>query len=215
MDSCGCDDFAAVFDDRTAEQDRDDYRRNGPDGTTRLLLDLLRPYGVAGSTVLDVGGGIGVIDHELLREGAARSVLVDASRAYLAVARQLGRERNTLDRMEIVDGDFTAVADGIDAADIVTLHRVVCCYGDVDALVRLSAARARRVYGLVLPRDRWFIRAGIGALNVLGRLRRQRFRAYAHPNARVDELVAAEGLRPRAERWTAVWRVVVYERASG
>jgi magnesium-protoporphyrin O-methyltransferase len=215
MDACGCDDFERVFDRRTAEQDRDDYRRNGPDGTTRLLIDLLRPFGIAGATVLDVGGGIGVIDHELLRDGAARSVLVDASKPYLEVARQLGRERNTLDRLELVDGDFTRLATGIDAADIVTLHRVVCCYGDVDALVGLSADRARRVYGLVLPRDRWFVRAGIRVLNLISRLRRERFRAYAHPNARVDALVADHGLRVRDQRWTAVWRVVVYERAAG
>jgi magnesium-protoporphyrin O-methyltransferase len=214
MDACGCDDFARVFDRRTAERDRDRYRRGGADTTTRMLLDLLRPYGVAGASVLDVGGGIGVIVHELLREGASHAVLVDASPAYVAVARQLARERNELDRLEIVDGDFTRAAAGVGAADLVALDRVVCCFGDVERLVRLSAARARRAYALVLPRDRWFIRAGIAALNVVSWIRREPYRAYAHANARVDELVAAEGLRPRDERRTMFWRVVVYDRAA-
>lgn len=214
MDACGCEDFASIFDQRTAERDRDRYRRAGPDRTTRLLLDLVRQHGVPGATVLDVGGGIGVIDHELLRAGAAGAVLVDASAAYLATARQLARERNELDRLEIVEGDFTRVAATLDPADIVTLDRVVCCFGDADRLVGLSAARARRAYGLVLPRDRWVIRVGIRVLNLISRLRGERFRAYAHPNGRIDALVAAEGLRPRDERRTFFWRVVVYDRAE-
>ena len=41
MDACGCDDFASLFDRRTAEKDRDRYRREGPDRTTRMLLDLI------------------------------------------------------------------------------------------------------------------------------------------------------------------------------
>ena len=212
MDACGCDDVAAVFDRDTAEKDRAEYLRSGPHGTTRTLLELLRPYGVRGSTLLDVGGGIGVIDHELLRDGASHAVLVDAAPAYLTVAREIARERAELDRLEIVDGDFTRIAASIEAADIVTLHRVVCCFGDVEGLVRLSAARARHAYALVLPRDRWFIRVGIRVLNVVSRLRGQRFRAYAHPNRRVDALVASEGLRPREERWTSLWRIVVYDR---
>lgn len=212
MDACGCDDFASIFDQRTAEHDRDRYRRNGPDRTTRLLLELIAPYGVAGSTVLDVGGGIGVIDRELLRAGAGHAVLVDASPAYLAVARQEARLANQLERIEFVDGDFVRRASGIDPAEIVTLDRVICCYPDAEALVAASAARARRVYGLVLPRDRWLVRMAIRLVNVGSWIRRRAYRAYAHPNRRIDELVAAHGLRPRAEAGTFFWRVVVYDR---
>ena len=213
MDACGCDDFASIFDAKTAERDRDRYRRAGPDRTTRMLLDLIRPGGVRGATVLDIGGGIGVIDHELLRDGASHAVLVDASPAYLGVARGLARERNELDRLEIVEGEFTRTASAVDPAAIVTLDRVICCFADAERLVALSAARARRVYGLVLPRDRWVIRAGIRLLNVVSRIRRESYRAYAHPNHVIDALVADSGLRPCDERRTFFWRVVVYERA--
>ncbi len=41
MDACGCVDFASIFDRRTAERDRDRYRRNGPDRTTRILLNMI------------------------------------------------------------------------------------------------------------------------------------------------------------------------------
>jgi magnesium-protoporphyrin O-methyltransferase len=215
MDACGCDDFTSVFDGRTAERDRDRYRRHGPDRTTAMLLELVRPAVARGSTVLDVGGGIGVIDQELLRAGAGHATLVEASPAYLAAASQEARQRHMLDRIEFVDGDFVGRAGAIDPADIVTLDRVVCCYPDVDRLVSLSAARARHLYGLVLPRDRPLIRFGLAVQNAWFRLRGRAYQAFAHANDRVDALVAAEGLRPRDERATWFWRVVVYERVGG
>ena len=214
MDACGCDGFASIFDRRTAERDRDRYRREGPDRTTHLLLEMIAPYVVGGATVLDIGGGIGIIDRELLRAGAGRAVLVDASPAYLAVARNEARLASQLDRIEFVDGDFVRRASAIDPADIVTLDRVVCCYPDAEALISLSAARARRVYGLVLPRDRRLVRLAVRLINIGSRVRRRTYRAYAHPNGRIDELVAAQGLRPRSEASTFFWRVVVYDRET-
>lgn len=213
MDACGCNGLARMFDRRNAEQDRDRYRRRGADRTTRLLLELLQPYRGRGTTVLDIGGGIGVIDRELLASGAGHAVLVEASPAYLEVARQEARQANLLTRLEFVDGDFVPRAATIDSADIVTLDRVVCCYPDAEALVSLSAARARHAYGLVLPRDRWLVRAALWLENVSLRLRRRGYRAYAHPAAKIDAIVAAAGLRSRTELRTFFWRVVVYDRA--
>lgn len=212
MDACGCDDFFSIFDRRTAEEDRERYRRSGPDRTTRMLLDLLRPYVSKGSTVLDVGGGIGVIDQELLRSGAGHAMLVDASPAYLGVARDEARRTNTLDRIEHVEGDFVRLAGGIDRADIVTLDRVVCCYPDAESLVWLSAARARRAYGLVLPRDGWLSRLGVRLINVGFRVRGRSYRSFVHSNAAVDRLVAEQGLHAMGERLTWFWRVVAYSR---
>jgi magnesium-protoporphyrin O-methyltransferase len=214
MDACGCDGFAEMFDRKRAERHRDDYHRNGPARTTRMLLELLQRQGVSGSSVLDVGGGIGVVTIELLRAGAGQATIVDASADNLAIARQEARERNLLARMEFVDGDYVEKAPEIDLADIVTLDRVICCYPRFESLVGLSAARARRAYGLVLPRDRWLVRIGIGLMNVAFRIRKMRFRAYAHSNRAIDQIVAREGLRPRQETGTFFWRVVVYDRAG-
>jgi magnesium-protoporphyrin O-methyltransferase len=212
MDACGCDGFASIFDRRTAEHDRDRYRRNGPDRTTRMLLDLLIPYRSAGASVLDVGGGIGIIDREMLQAGAGHAVLVDGSAAYLDVAREEARRVNMLDRIEFIEGDFVRRAATIDPADIVTLDRVVCCYPDAEGLVGLSAARAGTVYGLVLPRDHLLVRVTLLLENMWFRLRRKAYRAYLHPTARVDAIVAEQGLHPSAERRTLYWRVVVYDR---
>ena len=212
MDACGCEDFASIFDRRAADRDRDRYRKDGPDRTTRMLLEMIERHGVRGLAVLDVGGGIGVIDHELLRRGAAHAVLVDASGDYLYAARIEARRLNHLDRLEFVDGDFVRRAPEIDLADIVTLDRVVCCYGDAASLVGLSAAKARRLYGLVLPRDRRFLGLGARLIGFVMRLRRSAYRPYAHANAYIDSLVESSGLTIRSEAFTFFWRVVLYER---
>jgi magnesium-protoporphyrin O-methyltransferase len=212
MDACGCDKGFEIFDRRSAETDLERYRSKGPDTTTRMLLDLIRARGVRGASVLDIGSGIGVIDHELLREGAGHALLVDASQPSLEAARNEARRRGHLDRLDFVDGDFVSRAEAIDPADIVTLDRVVCCYPDMEALVRLSASRARFLYGLVLPRDRTILRFGMRFMNLWFRIRGMAYRAFVHPNARVDAIAAEAGLRPAAEERTFVWRVVLYER---
>jgi len=213
MDDCGCDGYPSTpFDASEVQRDRDRYRSHGPDETTRMLLDMIEDYGVSGATVLDVGGGIGVIDHELLRAGASRALLIDASPAYLGAAREEADEAGLLDRMEIMAGDFVRRADEIDEADIVTLDRVVCCYEGAEELVSASVAHARKLYGLVLPRDRWYIRWLIKLDNVRWWLKRSAYRAYAHGNTRIDELLAMAGLSIRSEAATRYWRVVLYER---
>jgi magnesium-protoporphyrin O-methyltransferase len=215
VDACGCNGLEAVFGEEAARQDRVRYRRDGPDQSTTLLLELIGRAGVSGATILDIGGGIGVISHELLRAGAGHALLVEVSPAYLQAARQEARERNTLDRMEFAEGDFVPLAPDIDAADIVTLDRVICCYPDADALVRLSAAKARHLYALAFPRDRWYVRLALRIENVRQRIRGRAYRAYAHPHARIDALIAEAGLRPAGETHTLAWRVVLYERAAG
>jgi predicted TPR repeat methyltransferase len=215
MDTCGCgDDFASIFDRSTAEGDRDRYRREGPDRTTKMLLEMIDRHRVRGASLLDIGGGIGVITQELLRGGVGRAVLVDASPAYLDVARTEARTSNLLDRVEFIEGDFVRRAGGIDPADIVTLDRVVCCYPDAEALVSGSADLARVLYGLVLPRNSRPVRFAIWLGNLRFRVRRSPYRAFSHSNHQVDRLVGERGLRVIDEGRTFFWRVVLYGRAT-
>jgi magnesium-protoporphyrin O-methyltransferase len=213
MDSCGCgDDFASIFDRGTAERDRERYRRHGPDETTAMLLEMINRDRVRDASVLDIGGGIGVITQELLKAGAGHAVLVDAAPAYLEVARNEFRASNALDRVDIVEGDFVRRASSIDTSDIVTLDRVVCCYPDAESLVRLSADRARNLLGLVLPRNTRLVRLALWANNLRFRLTRSPYRAFGHSNELIDRLVGDLGLDPIAEERTLFWRVVLYRR---
>jgi 2-polyprenyl-3-methyl-5-hydroxy-6-metoxy-1,4-benzoquinol methylase len=215
--SCGCcqgvDD---VFGERTARHDLERYRRRGPSKPTRRLLEAVRREGIEDASVLDVGGGVGVIQYELLDAGAARATAVEAASAFVRVARDETRRLGLGDRIEHHTGDFVELADGIEPADVVTLDRVICCYPDMESLVGRSADRARRVYALVYPQDRWWVGLGIRATNLFMRVSRKAYRAYLHRAEDVDAVARAHGLAPKLTRRAGpIWQVAVYVRVSG
>src|SRR5205823_3371085 len=102
-----------------AARDLERYRRHGPSASTRRLLAAMRDTDRVVESVLDVGGGVGTIAHELLAHGAARATVVDASASYLAAARQEIERRGTGDRVELRLGDLVDLADDVPSADAV------------------------------------------------------------------------------------------------
>ena len=62
-------------------------RKKGPWTTTRVLLEAVKGSGIAGASLLDIGGGVGAIQHDLLKSGASTATSVDVSGAYIAAAR--------------------------------------------------------------------------------------------------------------------------------
>lgn len=201
-----------MFDDAQAAKDLKSFRADGPDPTTRALLNLLRAQGVENATLLDIGGGVGAIHHELIDAGVQRAMHVDASAAYIRVAKEEAEQRGHADRVEFLHGDFVDLAERAPAADVVTLDRVICCYPDMPALVEASAARARRLYGAVFPRDRWFLRLGFPFMNLFKRLTGSGFRVFLHSPEGIDAILRRQGLERRAYAQTFVWAVAVYSR---
>ncbi|MBI3745350.1 MAG: hypothetical protein HY264_02265, partial [Chloroflexi bacterium] len=148
----------------------------------------------------------------LLERGASAATDVDASGPYIAAAREEATRRGLGDRVAFLYGDFVALAPDVAPADLVSLDRVVCCYGDIDALVRLAAERARRRLGIVLPPDGVAARVVIGASNLWYRLIRSPYRAYAHPHAQVVAAARAGGLEPAGGQRVGMWHLLVFER---
>jgi hypothetical protein len=202
------------FDDAQARSDVKRFRKRGPAAATRKLLDAVRSFGLADATLLDIGGGIGAIHHELLDAGVQTAVHADASRPYIAVAKEEASRRGHAERVTFVHGDFVAFASTIAPATVVTLDRVICCYADMEAMVAASASHAQRLYGAVYPRERWYVRLALGGINTFNRVRRSAFRVYLHSPAAIDAAVARQGLTRRACVDTFIWRVAVYERRS-
>jgi magnesium-protoporphyrin O-methyltransferase len=212
MSSC-CQGVDEVFGEKTARHDLRRYRKRGPSRQTRVLLEAIRREGVERASVLDIGGGIGAIQQELLAAGAGHATAVEASPAYLRAAQGEAARRGTAARISYHAGDFVAIADAVEPADVVTLDRVICCYPDMEALVSRSADRARRVYGLVYPQDAWWVRLGVRASNLFLRVSRRTFRAYAHRTAAVDAVARAHGLQPALRRRVGpIWQVALYTR---
>jgi magnesium-protoporphyrin O-methyltransferase len=191
------------------------YRKSGPSATTSLLLGVLLDHGAESSSLLDIGGGVGAIQHAAGDWGAPFVTSVDASSAYLDAARQEASRKGYADRSNYLLGDFVEIADSVPEADIVVLDRVVCCYPDMPALVRESAAKAQKMYGLVFPRTNLLMRAALKILNLWSWLRRNPFRAYAHDPESIARHVHEEGLRRVFVGGTMLWKVELYSRPNG
>ena len=212
MNCCQCEGFDGMFDSKVAAKELKAYRRKGPSRATRTLIDALKAEGVEGMTLLDVGGGIGAIQHELLEEGVSRATNVDASSAYMEAAKEEARRRGHEDRVSYQFGDFVDLAPQIESADIVTLDSVICCYHDMEALVGQSSKLARRLYGFVYPRDNPLTKVFLAIGNLYLWIRRNPFRAYLHPTRAIEAVLLSNGLKRRFYRKTTVWQVAVYGR---
>jgi Methyltransferase domain len=204
--------YNRFFGARQARRDAKRYRKHGLDTTAQRLVDELTKRGVDGATVLEVGGGIGDVDLELLGRGAERAVVVELSNGYDEEAQGLAAEAGAEARIERRHGDFAEEEASIEPADVVVMHRVVCCYPDPELLVGAAARHARRFLALSIPRDTWWLRLGLGAANVWFRLRGG-IQAYVHPPAQVVGIAEAAGLSTVLdERSTRIWRIAVFER---
>jgi 2-polyprenyl-3-methyl-5-hydroxy-6-metoxy-1,4-benzoquinol methylase len=201
---------AAHFNPKRAERDLRRYQRRGPDATTRILLSELRGWPLKGLHLLDVGGGIGVIAVELAGAGLASVTLADASAGYLQAARRHVASRDASVPAQFILGDFAATSDSLPDADIVTLDRVVCCYPDVEALLRGAAARARRMVAFTYPRDRWYVNASIVLENSWYRMRQDAFRAFVHSPERMASVLESAGFARAARHSTLVWALDLY-----
>lgn len=212
MNCCQCQGIEMEFNRKKTARELKRYRRKGPAKTTRVLIEALKARGVQGMSLLDIGGGVGAIHHELLDAGASSATHADASTAYLEASREEVEHQGHAGRVGFLHGDFVELAADIPPADIVTLDRVICCYHDMQALVGLSSTRARQYYGLVYPRDTWLIRIGFAILNFVLGFRNNPFRIFSHSTQAVDAVVRGNGLERQFYAKSGVWQVVVYER---
>ncbi len=204
----------SVFDEKLARDDLASYREKGPDPQSRELLSALQHEGLEGLRAVDIGSGVGTIGHGLVASGVVHLTDVDGSPAYLAAARDEAERRGTADRWEFREGDYVTLADDIGPADVVTLGRVVCCYADWRGLVTASTARAERLYGLVFPVSRWWLRLAATLVNPVLRLARRQFRLYIHPDREVDAAIRAAGFQLVHRRRGRIWQSAVYRRSA-
>ncbi len=215
MSCCAPKGYARLFGKRAARRDVRRYEKDGLDDTGARMVAFLRERGVEGATVLDVGGGVGALQLELLEAGAAHATNLELSPEYEEAALGLLRERGVEERVDRRLGDLVADPDLAEPADAVLMHRVVCCYPDYDALVGAAAGRARRYLVMSFPRDRGVIRAGARLLNVWFRLLRWEYRTFVHPPAALVAAAEERGLRLAEETRGGLWQIAALERPGG
>ena len=206
--------YTSLFSKRAARRDAKRYRRSGLDDTGEEMVEFLRERGVEGATVLEVGGGIGALQLELLKSGAARATNLELSPEYEDVAAELAREAGVSERVERRLGDLVDDPGLAGEADAVLMHRVVCCYPDYEGLVGAASERSRRFLVMSFPRSRALIRLGMGAVNLAARLLRWEYRTWVHPPEAIVAAAERRGLTLVQESRSRIWQVAAFERAA-
>lgn len=214
MTCCGhCEDAGDFFNNRTAIKDLKKYRRRGPEKSTRLLINSIRQRAVANKTLLDIGGGVGAIQFELFKNGLNHSVNVDASTAYQTASKKEATARGLTEKTDYHFGDFTELAPSLPDADIVTLDKVICCYPDLEKLLKTSLKKSGSVYGMIFPRVNAFTKAGFVLVNLWFRIRGSQFRTYLHPTEKVNEIIRSHGFKLMDRKNTILWQVHTFVKA--
>jgi phospholipid N-methyltransferase len=188
------------------------YRKKGLDKIERAMLDSLPADAVRGARVLEIGGGIGTIQTELLQAGAHSGEIIELLSTYEPYARELARDKGVDDRSTFRVADVLDHPETVTHADIVVLDRVVCCSPDGVQLVSAAARLADRVLLVVHPRDRWFIRAGGRLMNFVFRMVGWSFRVFLHPKDALDAAAQSEGLVVSDRGYVIAWEFVSFRR---
>jgi 16S rRNA G966 N2-methylase RsmD len=188
------------------------YRRRGLNATEQRIVDFLAARDVEGATLLEIGGGVGEIQLELLRRGAAEATNLELVDSYDVEARRLASDAGFANRVHRQLVDIAAAPDRVAAADIVVLHRVVCCYPDYERLLGAAADHARRLLVFSHPPRNALSVAALAGQNVWFRATGKTFRTFAHPPGEMLEVLRARGLRATYRYRGRVWQVAGLER---
>jgi 2-polyprenyl-3-methyl-5-hydroxy-6-metoxy-1,4-benzoquinol methylase len=207
-DPSGHEGYDAVFDDRFARRTARRYRKRGLTPSAADVVAFASAQGIENATVLEIGGGIGHLQVELLRRGAAHVTNLEISGSYEAEAAALLERTGLRDRVTRRLVDIAEDPDDVEPADVVILHRVVCCYPDYDRLLSAAGRHARRALAFSHPPANVIARTVIGSENLLRRVRGNPFRAFVHPPEAMVRALQAQGLTPRLHRRRRGWEVV-------
>ena len=213
-DCCGRPGYQTVFSDRFARHVARTYRKRGLDRTQRRMVSFLTDRGIKEASVLEIGGGVGEMQIELLSRGAREATNLEISRSYETQAATLLDRSGMTDRVTRRFTDIATSPEEVEPADVVVLHRVVCCYPDYERLLSAAASHARRLLVYSHPPRDLLRRMMISCENLLHRLRGNDFRAFVHPPAAMIEAAQAQGLSVSYRYRGMSWNVVGFERVA-
>ena len=211
MHECCQAQYDGLFDLERAKEDLADYLADGPKKSSKHLINVLKNLDIKGFTLLDIGGGIGAITHELTDRGVEGVQHMDISNAYATIFEEEIKRRG-IDNVSIMRGDFKENHTQISAADIVTLDKVICCYDDYVELVTQSVKKSTKYYGCVLPKDAWWVKLIFYFDNLSRIIRKRNFRSFVHPVRKVEGLITDQGFRRIAKVKHGNWLTLLYEK---
>jgi hypothetical protein len=211
-DCCSPSGYRWAFSEKRAQREARRYERRGLEGTARRVVGILNRQGVEGLTLLEVGGGVGAIQIELLKAGVTHAVSIEMTPTYEEAAGDLLRGAGLEDRVERKLMDFAEAAADVESADIVILNRVLCCYPDMPLLAGAAAAHARQVLVVSVPRATWWTRLGLSLANLALRTSRRGFQVFVHRPTQIIATAEDNGLTTTVNQAGLFWQVLAFRR---
>jgi SAM-dependent methyltransferase len=179
----------------------------------RLKEALLR-LGPSGNSILELGCGRGALLLQLVQAGASPVTGVDLSGASIEQARRSFTAAGAMDAANLSVADAARVQ--LEPHEWVVLDRVMCCYPDIDALLRNSIPAARRVYAFTVPESRgWrglLSRAEEWLENIWNNVRGCPCPGYVHDIAAIERALQAAGFRRTYFGRVRLWHIGVFAR---
>ncbi|MBX3144875.1 MAG: hypothetical protein KF813_14030 [Trueperaceae bacterium] len=215
-----------LFGPEWARRDMEAYLRHGLGPLERQMVEELTAALTAGSAaespaeppalsearVLEIGGGVGAIQAELLKAGAVSGEVIELVNAYAPFAARLAREVGVAGKTRFRVHDLLAEPDAVESADLVIMNRVVCCSADGLELAATAAGLTRHALVLSFPRSNWFTRGVAAAQRALFRLLGRSYRAFVWPQAAIAAAATTRGLQVRSRGGGLVWRYLLLVR---
>lgn len=206
---CGADRF---FDLKGAQKEMKKFKRKGAGKSTKRLIKLLFPQNVKEKTLLDIGGGIGVIQWSFLEKGGKNTMDVDASNGYLEVAKSYAEENDYMDKVRFLYGDLVEKAVEINTYDFVTLDKVVCCYPDYESLLGLALKKCDKTIALTFPLGGPISKIIAQMEQVYFYFKKIPFGTYIHSPDEIEKFIHSKGFKTVHKKISFPWHVQVYDK---
>ena len=205
----GCEE---IFKPAVARRNLRRYQRKGLGGIERQFVAGISDRDLDGARVLEIGGGIGAIQSELLSQGAQTGEVVELVPAYEPYARALAVAKGFQSRSIFRVADVLDAPDSVAPATIVILNRVVCCSPEGVRLAGVAAGLARHMLILSFPRHRGLTRLFATVMNRTMQLLGRSFRFYLHPRAALIAAAEGAGLSVAQTGHTIVWEFATFKK---
>lgn len=203
-----------MFKPQIARKNLKQYRRKGLGAIERRMVESIPAKELDGARVLEIGGGIGTMQAELLGAGAHEGEIVELVSAYEPYARELAQEKGLDARSRFRVADVLAQPDAVAPATIVILNRVVCCSPDGVRLTAVAAGLAERMLVLSFPRDRFLVRIVMKLINGAQWLIGRSFRVFLHPRASLRAVVQDQGFLITEDGRNIAWEFMALRRVQ-
>src|SRR5207237_1176491 len=153
-DCCTPKGYRQICSEKNAAGEAKRYRRKGLDGTSKRIFDFIRARGVEGKTLLEVGGGIGAIEIELLKAGMARAINVELTPTYEVAARELLVEPGLTAHEERKVMYLAQAGPEVKTANVVVMSRVTSSNPNIPKFAGAAANRTKALLVMSYPTRR-------------------------------------------------------------